>query len=82
MSSFGRILLAGMLCAPFAAHANCAREVQDATPKVKQIKDDKARQRAEDYLQRAARELQENDEFECQSAVDAANKLANSKKDN
>jgi hypothetical protein len=67
------ILLA--LVAPGMAYGNCAREVHDITPKVRQIKDARARQRAQDYLNRAARELDENDEFECQTAVGAVQKI-------
>ena len=69
------VLLTTILLLPAAAFANCARDVADMTPKVAQIKDAKTRARAENYLQRASRELQENDEFECQSAIGAIEKL-------
>lgn len=58
-----------------AAHANCARDVQDEKPRVAQIKDAKARARAEDYLQRARRELDENEEFDCQTAIGVIDKI-------
>ena len=58
------------------AHANCARDVADAKTKVEQIKDGKTREQAASYLQRAGRELDENDEFECESAIEAIDKLA------
>ncbi len=68
-------ILVMSLLAPGLAYGNCARDVHDITPKVEQIKDARARQRAEDYLRRAGRELDENDEFECQTAVGAAQKI-------
>ena len=58
-----------------AAQANCARDVQDMKPRVAQIKDAKARERAQDYLQRAVRELDENEEFDCQSAIGVIEKI-------
>jgi hypothetical protein len=67
------------LAAPACAHANCARDVQDMTQKVKQISDKQKRLRAQDYLKRAHRELSENDEFECQSAISEINKLLDAK---
>jgi hypothetical protein len=79
MSIRPQLLLAIGLCVslglPIAAHANCARDVQDAKQQVQQIKDARTRQRAEDYLQRAMRELDENDEFECQTAIGELQKL-------
>jgi len=63
------------ICAPGLAYGNCARDVQDMAPKVQHIKDGQARQKAKDYLNRAKRELNENDEFECQTAIGAAQKL-------
>jgi hypothetical protein len=49
--------------------------VQDAKQQVQQIKDARTRQKAEDYLQRAMRELDENDEFECQTAIGELQRL-------
>jgi hypothetical protein len=75
MPAYLPAFLIAALCLPLAAHANCARDVRDVTPQVKQIKDERTRQKAEDYLQRAMRELDENDEFECQTAIGQVQKL-------
>jgi hypothetical protein len=72
------VICVGLLTSQ-VAYANCARDVQDITPKVQTIKDQKTRLRAQDYLHRAQRELSENDEFECQTAVGVVQKLIDGK---
>lgn len=74
----GRLCVIGLtvlLAWPTLAQANCERDLADVKAMLPQIKDDKARMRAHYYVVRADRELDEGDEFDCQSAVDAVTKL-------
>lgn len=70
------ILVASLpLMLPARAWSNCERDLSDVKSFVPQIKDDKSRERAAYYVVRAERELDEGDEFDCQSAVAAVTKL-------
>jgi hypothetical protein len=52
-----------------AAHADCAGEVAALAPKVAAVQPAAHRVRIEGFLERARRELLENDETECGFAV-------------
>ncbi len=60
---------------PISTRADCERDVQDLKPVVTHMQDHRIQRRAQDYLKRAVRELDEGDDFDCQTAVDAINKM-------
>jgi hypothetical protein len=63
------VLLGLIACAQ--AHADCEQDIKELAPKVQTIDDPGTRRRAEKYLVRALRELDEGDELDCQPAADA-----------
>lgn len=63
------LLLAVLACKPAAA--DCESDLKILAPRVQGIADPGTRRRADRYLVRALRELDEGDELDCQPAVDA-----------
>jgi hypothetical protein len=63
------------------ARADCEADIQVLVPQVQALDDPGTRRRAERYLVRALRELDEGDELDCQPAADAVKEfLAKSRK--
>ena len=70
----GRTCLAGallVLVASRPAVADCESDLKILAPRVQGIADPGTRRRADRYLVRALRELDEGDELDCQPAADA-----------
>ncbi len=69
MTRGAAVLLALLVCGP--AWADCEADLKLLAPRVQGIADPGTKRRAERYLIRALRELDEGDELDCQPAADA-----------
>jgi hypothetical protein len=65
------LLLLFALTVSTLAYADCEDDLKVLAPRVQAISDPGTKRRAERYLIRALRELDEGDELDCQPAADA-----------